>query len=338
MTVSRCLLTIGVGAALAVGCSSAATVDETSGADQTEALSRDFSGHPAILEVETADQVYAVSDVHGQYDIFVRLLEANHLIARAESDPTRVRWTGGTATLVIAGDHIDKGPKSVAVIDLLRTLEEQAPRVGGRSIALMGNHEAEFLDNPRNTKAMSTGTDEQGIGPQLDAIGVDPRRMAAGTDAEGRGAWLANLPLGVRVKKWFFAHGGNTQRKSINELNKLLAKSLANKGFGDDDVTGKDSILEGQHWYGNPKDGDAGKKEVEALGGVEHIVFGHDPGAFDSRGKPRQSKNGLLVKIDGAMGLHDKHSPNPAFMLHISTKGADRAEVLDEKGDASPLE
>ena len=55
------------------------------------------------------------------------------------------------------------------IADLLRTLEEQALRAGGRSIALMGNHEAEFLENPRNSKATSTGTDEQGIGPDLQA-------------------------------------------------------------------------------------------------------------------------------------------------------------------------
>lgn len=338
MKLARCLVTAAIGAALVVGCSSATPEDATASADQTAALSRDFSSHPAILEVEAADHVYAVSDVHGQYEIFVRLLAANHLIAKAEPDPTKVKWTGATATLVIAGDHIDKGPKSIDVIDLLRSLEEQAPRTGGRVIALMGNHEAEFLDDPRNDKAMSTGTDALGIDSQLAAIGVDPRKMAAGTDKEGRGKWLANLPLGVRVKKWFFAHGGNTQQMSLKDLNKKLANSIAHNGFGDKDITGNDSILESQQWYGNPKDGNAGKKEVEALGGVEHIVFGHDPGAFDARGKPRQSKNGLLVKIDGAMGLHDKHSPNPAFMLHVSTKGKDSAEVLDEQGNASPLD
>jgi hypothetical protein len=324
--------------ALVVGCSSATPEEETAGADQTAALTRNFSNHPAILEIDTADHVYAVSDVHGQYEVFVRLLAANKLIAKAEADPKKVKWTGGTATLVIAGDHIDKGPKSIDVIDLLRSLEEQAPRSGGRSIALMGNHEAEFLEDPSNKKAMSTGKDDEGIGPQLEELGIDAEKMAAGKDKEGRGKWLANLPLGVRVKKWFFAHGGNTQRMSIKDLNKKLQNSIANNGFGDKDITGKDSILQAQQWYGNPKDANAGAKEVEALGGVKHIVFGHDPGAFDSRGKPRQSKNGLLVKIDGAMGLHDKQSPNPGFMLHVSTKGEDSAEVLDEKGKDSPLE
>ena len=339
MTFPRRLVFLALGAIVAIGCSARATDDEeTATSDQTAALSRDFAAHPAILEIDTADHVYAVSDVHGQYDVFVRLLAGSHLIASPEQDPTRVKWTGGTATLVVAGDHIDKGPRSVDVVDLLRSLEEQAPRSGGRSIALMGNHEAEFLADPRNDKATSTGTDAAGIDPQLAAIGVDPRKLAAGTDREGRGRWLANLPLGVRVKKWFFAHGGNTQRLSLKDLRKKLESSIAKNGYGDKDVIGNDSILEAQQWYGNPKDDNAGRKEIDALGGVEHIVFGHDPGAFDVRGKPRQSKNGRLVKIDGAMGLHDKRSPNPGFLLHVSTKGKDSAEVVDEQGDASPLE
>ncbi|MDB4937501.1 MAG: serine-threonine protein phosphatase, partial [Labilithrix sp.] len=67
--------------------------------------------------------------------------------------------------------------------------------------------------------------------------------------------------------------------------------------------------------------------------------FGHDPGALDDRGRPRQTKNGRLVKIDVAMGLHDHGNvPNPGFLLHVSTVGADTVEVLDEHGVASPLE
>jgi len=154
----RCLVTVATAAALIAGCSSAPE-DATASADQTEALSRDFASKPAILEIEAADHVYAVSDVHGQYEIFVRLLAGQPPHRQGRGGRTKVKWTGGTATLVIAGDHIDKGPKSIDVIDLLRSLEEQAPRSGGRVVALMGNHEAEFLDDPRNSKASSTGTD-----------------------------------------------------------------------------------------------------------------------------------------------------------------------------------
>jgi hypothetical protein len=327
-------------AVVAAGCAGANADDFTAADDLTaRAQARDFAAHPAIVEVDQADHVYAFSDPHGAYDGVARLLAANHLIAAPNADPTKVKWTGGTATLLVLGDLIDKGPKALEVIDLMRTLETQAPAAGGRVIVTMGNHEAEFLVDPRNHKAMSTGLDEDGIDEQLAARGIDPKKLAAGTDPEGRGRWLAGLPLGVRVKKWFFAHGGNTQRLSLADLRKKLEKSIAKNGYGDKDITGDDSILEGQQWYGDPRDANAGEKEVDALGHVQHIVFGHDPGAFDQRGRPRQSKNGLLVKVDVAMGLHEHgNQPNPGFLLHVSTVGHDTVEVLDEHGVASPLE
>ena len=324
---------------LAVGCSSAASGEATSSEEvKSKGPQRDFGAHPAIVEVDEADELYALSDPHGHYDELASVLAGNRLISSTSAGPTKAKWTGGSATLLVLGDLIDKGEQSLEVIDLLRTLEKQAPASGGRVIVLMGNHEAEFLADPRNSKATSEGQDETGIVTQLDKDGIDPTKIAACKDTDGRGRWLADLPLGARVKKWFFAHGGNTDGKSLAELRDKLERSIAKNGFGDDDIIGDHSLLQSQQWYGNHKDGNAGEKEVDGLGHVKHIVFGHDPGAFDDRGRMVQSKNGLLVKVDVAMGLHEGDKPNPAFLLHISTVGEDSVEVLDEHGDASKLE
>lgn len=43
--------------------------------------------------------------------------------------------------LVQTGDVLDRGPKSRRVLDLLRRLERDAPRAGGRVYPLLGNHE-----------------------------------------------------------------------------------------------------------------------------------------------------------------------------------------------------
>lgn len=342
MLTSHKLLVAGLVTTIAVGCSAGsdpgASDPGSSTDDQTSALTRDFSAHPAIVEIDDADHVYALSDAHGGYETLLTLLAANHLIAGPDADPTKVKWSGGTATLIIAGDLIDKGAKSLEVIDLVRSLETQAPHSGGRVIATMGNHEAEFLVDAKNHKAMSTGTDATGIDNELAERGIDPLEVAAGKDVERRGKWLASLPIGVRVKKWFFSHGGNTQQMSIKDLKKKLENSIAHNGFGDKDITGKDSILEAQEWYGDYNDSKAGKKEADALG-VDHIVFGHDPGAFKEHGKLRQSKNGILVKIDVAMGLHEGTGSgvSPGAILHITTRGQDTVEILDERGRAAAL-
>jgi len=292
-------------------------------------VARDWSAHPAIVELDDADEIYALSDPHGGAKELAALLAANHLASGTE-------WKGGTAILVVAGDLIDKGPDSLGVIDLLRALEPKARAKGGRVIVTMGNHEAEFLADPQNKKASSTGEDANGIDGELATKHIAPADLARGADADGRGRWLIELPFAVRIKKWFFAHGGNTGGESIAALGKRLQASVDKNGFGDKDITGKTSILEAQGWYGNQDKDDTGRRYADALG-VKHIVFGHDPGAFGEHGHVLASKDGSLVKLDVAMGLHDKRAVARGLLLHIVTKGNDTAEILDATGKAQPL-
>lgn len=273
-------------------------------------VKRDWSAHPAIVERDDIDEIYALSDPHGGASQLQALLEANHLIKGKA-------WTGGAAVLVVAGDLIDKGPDSLGVIDLLRGL-------GSHVIVTMGNHEAEFLADPQNKKA-AIGIDVQ--------LGDKAAAVATASDPEGRGRWLADLPFGVRIKKWFFAHGGNTNGDSIKKLGKRLQDAVDKDGFAAKDITGGDSILEAQGWYSSD---DTGRKYADALG-VKHIVFGHDPGAFGEHGHILASKDGTLVKLDVAMGLVEKKAVTGGLLLHIKTKGDDSAEILDDHGKATPL-
>jgi hypothetical protein len=213
--------------------------------DGTGQTSRDWRLHPSIVSVDAGPEVYAVSDPHGHYQLFATLLANNRLIANVAADPSTARWTGGTAILVIAGDLIDKGPESLKVIDLVRTLERSAGQSGGQVITTMGNHEAEFLLDPRNKKATSTGVGSNGIDNELAGARppISPESVVAGTDAQGRGAWISNLPFGVRIGKWFFAHGGNTQQLSLQKLSQKLQNSVDRHGYGDKDITGADSLL-----------------------------------------------------------------------------------------------
>lgn len=334
----------GILAAVAVSvlaCSSEGedAADATEEAASSHGPARDWSAHPAILEIDDADEVFALSDPHGGYEQLGQLLARNGLIASCPSDPDKagtVRWTGGTATLVVAGDLIDKGSSSLGVIDLLRALQTQAPSKGGRVVVTLGNHEAEFFLDPHNKKADSSGANEAGIDSELQARHIDPNDVAQQRDAAGRGAWLANLPFAVRVKKWFFAHGGNTDQSSIPDLEKQLRSALDGKGWGAKAITGDDSILEGQEWYGNQDKDKTVGKNADALG-VKHIVFGHDPGAMKDRGRVLASQDGSLFKLDVNMGLTVSSSNIGGEILHIHTKGTDTFEVLDAQGRAGEV-
>src|SRR5688500_1865 len=85
--------------------------------------------------IETTERVVAVGDVHGAYDRFTGILRAAGLIDQ------RDRWIGGRAILIQTGDIVDRGADSKRVIDLLRRLERDALRAGGRVYPLLGNHE-----------------------------------------------------------------------------------------------------------------------------------------------------------------------------------------------------
>ena len=86
-------------------------------------------------DVQTTERIVAVGDVHGAFDKFVAILRAAGLI------DTRNRWIGKKAVLVQTGDVLDRGPDSRKALDLLRKLEGEAQRAGGRVYALLGNHE-----------------------------------------------------------------------------------------------------------------------------------------------------------------------------------------------------
>jgi predicted MPP superfamily phosphohydrolase len=97
------------------------------------------SGAPQMpafpCDVQTTERIVAVGDIHGAFDQFVAILRAAGII------DNRNRWSGKKAVLVQTGDVLDRGPDSRKALDLLRKLEGEAQRAGGRVYALLGNHE-----------------------------------------------------------------------------------------------------------------------------------------------------------------------------------------------------
>lgn len=74
-------------------------------------------------------KTFAIGDVHGQLDTLKRLIE-------------RIPFRPEVDTLVFMGDLVDRGPDSRGVIDYVRKLQQDSPKV----IALRGNHEQVMLD------------------------------------------------------------------------------------------------------------------------------------------------------------------------------------------------
>ena len=79
---------------LSVVCSTASAAGAT----------RDWNKYPAVLQLTTSEDVFAIGDPHGDLDRLTGVLLAAGLIAAAPSAPDQVKWGGGKSVLVITGE------------------------------------------------------------------------------------------------------------------------------------------------------------------------------------------------------------------------------------------
>lgn len=261
------------------------------GTDPTFDGGRDYTANPAVVTVKGATEIDALSDVHGDPDALVRLLVVGGLISAS----TPCTWTGGTRVLVVTGDTIDKGSYALRAIDLFIALEAQARAAGGRVVVTLGNHEAEFMADPNNSKATEFRT-------ELAIAGLDPSRVAAGDSRYG--AWLRSRPIAAVVDEWFFAHAGNPQSHTVDQINQRV---ISAPNFGDPFFVGADSLLEARLWWS----GSGGSvatldKDLSALG-VRHIVFGHVPTDISFPDDPQgdRAKGTIAARYSGRIFMID---------------------------------
>ncbi|MGE6333492.1 metallophosphoesterase [Stenotrophomonas sp. NPDC077659] len=138
-------------------------------------------------------RIVALSDIHGQYGLLVRLLRANKVVDAQD------RWALGTDTLVIAGDVFDRGPQVTETFWLLYGLQQQAAAAGGAVHFVLGNHETMVLyDDLRyvNPKYLRSAQLLGRSYPQL----YGPDSVI--------GQWLRTRPVLLKIGDTLFLHGG----------------------------------------------------------------------------------------------------------------------------------
>jgi hypothetical protein len=255
------------------------------------------SGNVGVVEIPDVSgfqQVVALSDPHGMADNLTHLLAACKLIT---SDG---HWLADRTLLLVVGDSIDKGPQSLEVLDLWRTLSLEAPHNGSRIVVLLGNHEAEFLADPTNKKAATLRDELQSKGMDIREL-IDPSRP--------RARFLRDMPLAARVgKHWLFCHAGWIPSMPYADFVAKAQSVLRAGDYGNDFLIGPESILEkrsgrdGQKWW----EDDADVQDLEdrlTKDGLYGVVFGHQPEAFGLTGAigPFSPKDVRLLKIDSGM-------------------------------------
>ncbi len=260
---------------------------------------------PATAVLPAVPRIAVLSDIHGQYDLLVRLLRANALIDAQD------QWAYGTGTLVIAGDVFDRGPRVTEAFWLLYGLQQQAAAAGGAVHFVLGNHETMVLyDDLRyvNPKYLRSAQLLGRSYPQL-----------YGTDSV-IGQWLRTRPALLRIGDTLFLHGGI----SPEALQLALHPELTNAAYQASLGTPRDQVkadpasaplYDGKTspiWYRGYFDGRLDTEGVQAVLdhlGLRRIVVGHTSMPHVSRfhgeriiavdSSIKNGENGELLFIEG---------------------------------------
>lgn len=282
---------------------------------------RDWTALPAVVELDTGEDIYALGDIHGDYDRLVALLVKQQLLADAPARPEAAQWAAGRAVLVVTGDVIDKWNQGLKALTLLQALRDSAAAAGGRVVVTLGNHEAEFLADPTASKV-------EDFAKELKAAGILAEDVAAGRHPLG--VYLRGLPAAARVRDWFFCHGGNTAGRTLSRLRADIQSGIDAQGFQTPALQDADSLLEARidspAWWERPGDPQGVLPQYAQALGVRHIVMGHQPGSYTfadgaTRGKGVMFQRfGVLFLTDVGMSQGIKYSQGA--LLRIQTRGA----------------
>ncbi len=271
--------------------------------------------------IKTAEPIFAISDIHGQYDLFVQLLKSNRIVN------DQLEWIFEKGHLVVVGDVMGRGDKVTECHWLLLKLENEAKGAGGNVHYLLGNHELMVMNGDlgyANRKYLMTGG--------LSRVPYD--------QLYGRhqlfGQWLSGKNVLLKINNTLFVHGGISQqaldfRLSLKEINKLFKDKIYYKPQKDiekDQMVAELYYDEGPLWYRgyaypytfNPEKIDLVKSRYE----VDHIVVGH-------------------TTLNEIKGLHD----NSVVLIDSGIKWGEKGEalvierqkmnVVNEKGEKHSL-
>lgn len=193
---------------------------------------------PAPAAHAELPRIVAIGDVHGAFEPLRAILREAELIDAED------RWIGGDAILVQTGDLLDRGARVHEVVELMRSLERQAPEHGGRVIGLLGNHETMNLlmdlrdVNPDSLEPWTSKRSERRrtvhcrryIDIERDRARRSGREAPRRSELDDRcrqetplglleylddlradedlGRWLRSRPTTARLGPWIFVHGG----------------------------------------------------------------------------------------------------------------------------------
>ena len=225
---------------------------------------------------DAPSRLMAISDLEGNYSNALRFLQNNKVL---DDDG---HWKWGDGHLVLIGDLVDRGPMVTETMWMIRRLEREAKKAGGKVHYVLGNHEA-----------MVMGGDLRYIHPRYHFIsqrlGKRYNELYGETTEIGR--WWRSKNGVETIGDLLFVHGGyspllDKAKLNPDELNDRIRAGLPpNRPTGATAATNPVLHQHGPFWYRGyfaehaaGWGGKASTSEVQQIldrHKVNHIVVGH---------------------------------------------------------------
>ncbi len=272
-----------------------------------------FVANQSPIKYNLPDKIFALSDIHGNFEHLIELLQKNEVIDE------NLNWRFSSNHLVILGDVFDRGNDVITTLWYIYQLEQQAVKVNGMVHYIIGNHDAMTLKNDlRYCKEKYIKLAEKYKEKYSDFFNENSEL----------GRWLRSKNTIQIIGNHLFVHGGISldfcnSGISINECNSLVCKYISTKRENYPKVAKQDQAkLEllfgstGPLWYrglvsNKPKDKPINEKGLDLIlnyFNVKHIVVGHT--TFNTIS---QHHNGKVIAID----TKDEKTKHPHLYLGL---------------------
>lgn len=274
-------------------------------------------------------ELWVVGDIHGAYN------KVRALLLRAGLIDFDGGWTAGDAHVVFLGDYVDRGPRGVEVIRLVRSLEVQAAEAGGQVTALLGNHEVMFLATllfRRSDPGDTLGFREYWLsngGQERDLALLDPGDLA----------WLEARPAVARSGAWLMVHADSPMYLRLGETVEAVNAHVRTLMQGRDaNAWGTFLNAFADRFAFALANGEKVVRRMLSTFGGERLVHGHTPvyvlldeylhGPTLGAGAPVPYAGRLCVAMDSGMAYRE----DAGFIARLDDGGI--AEVIASPGSA----
>ena len=317
-------------------------------------------------------RIIAIGDIHGDLSVLLKSLSIAKVINFDykkndinKVDLNKIRWTGKDTYVVQIGDQIDRlrdkddifqdEGSDLKILNLLKKLNDQASKAGGKVICIYGNHELMNFDHDFRYVSPEEFKEFIGFCNKDPNCNNNTPGYAERIEAFKRGGILAKQMSKthktiVCIGSWCFVHAGITEKlankytiKDINDsfTNWVMGQSdnrIKELYFSDDDTLSpvwNRQLSDEEDWKG-PKSffstinnlNEKNKSDLKTK--LKCMAVGHTPQCFSNRGI-NSACNYRLWRIDAGMSrAFGKVDENTRRIQILEIMNDNKVKILHE--------